>query len=337
MTLLTLDRAVKTYRAKDASGRPAVVRALQEASLSVGHGDTVALVGESGCGKSTTARLVLGLERPDSGTVTLTSARQRDRSGPIVRAVFQNPRSSLNPRRRVSGLIRESIGPRGKGLKRSRIDDLVAATLEQVGLAAEHGDVYPHQLSGGQQQRVAIAAAIIAEPELIVLDEPTSALDVSIAAQVLNLLIDLQERLGCAYLVITHDLSMARLMARRVAVMYLGRIVEQGVTTQVLVAPRHPYTRALIDAEPVRHPRDRRRGEATFDEVPSPLEIPNGCAYHPRCPRNDGEACIASVPLLGSVDATHDVACFHPIDGERLERRRGRSDVVRGPLQPRHQ
>ncbi len=315
MTLLTLDRAVKTYRTRDASGRPALVRALQEASLSVGHADTVALVGESGCGKSTTARLVLGLERPDSGTVTLTSARQRGRSAPIVRAVFQNPRSSLNPRRRISSLIRESIGPRGAGLKRPRIDELIAATLEQVGLAAEHGDVYPHQLSGGQQQRVAIAAAIIAEPELIVLDEPTSALDVSIAAQVLNLLIDLQERLGCAYLVITHNLSMARLMARRVAVMYLGRIVEEGMATQVLVAPRHPYTRALIDAEPVRHPRDRRHGEATFAEVPSPHEVPSGCAYHPRCPRNDSRDCITSVPLLGSVDATHDVACFHPVDG----------------------
>jgi len=315
VTLLTLDRAVKTYRTRNANGRPALVRALQEVSLSIRHGDTVALVGESGCGKSTTARLVLGLERPDAGTVTLTSARRRGRSDPIVRAVFQNPRSSLNPRRRVSGLIRESIGPRGKGLKRSQIDELVAGTLEQVGMAAEHGDVYPHQLSGGQQQRVAIAAAIIAEPELIVLDEPTSALDVSIAAQVLNLLIDLQERLGCAYLVITHDLSMARLMARRVTVMYLGRIVEEGLATQVLVAPRHPYTRALIDAEPVRHPRDRRHGEATFTEVPSPLDIPSGCAYHPRCPRNDGKNCIASVPLLDSVDAAHDVACFHPLNG----------------------
>lgn len=314
MSLIALENAVRVYTKRKHGFQRTEVRAVDGVNLQIARGETVALVGESGCGKSTTARLLLGLEEPDAGRVV------RGKSGDheaIVRAVFQNPRSSLNPRRRIGSLICESLGPKQSHLSRAEIKQLIRDTLEEVGLSAEHAMSFPHALSGGQQQRVAIAAAIIAEPDLIVLDEPASSLDVSVAAQVLNLLMQLQEQRGCAYLFITHDLPMARIIADRIAVMYLGRIVETGRTREVLDRPRHPYTRVLIDSEPAAHPRDRRAKQASeATEVPSPADLPPGCAYHPRCPRNDGERCPVDVPTLDSgTERTGQLAaCFHPLD-----------------------
>jgi oligopeptide/dipeptide ABC transporter ATP-binding protein len=268
----------------------AVVRAVDAISFQIGAGTTLGLVGESGCGKTTTSRLVLGLERPTSGVIRF----QGDEIGRLdgegwrryrrsVQAVFQDPYASLDPRMRIGAIIAEPlvINERaGRGERHRRVREL----LELVALPERSVDLFPHEFSGGQRQRIAIARALALSPKLIVLDEPVSALDVSIRAQILNLLHDLQKRLGVSYLFIAHDLAAVAHMSDTVAVMYLGKIVEWGEATEVALEPKHPYTKALFAAAlPI--DIDRRPPEILLSgEVPSPLDPPSGCRFHPRCP-----------------------------------------------------
>jgi oligopeptide/dipeptide ABC transporter ATP-binding protein len=267
-----------------------LVRAVDSVSFSIDVGATLGVVGESGCGKTTTSKLVLGLERPTSGAIRFggEDVLTLDRAGlgryrRAVQAVFQDPYASLDPRMRVGSIIAEPlvINERLDGAARRR---RVAELLDLVSLPARAADLYPHEFSGGQRQRVAIARALALSPRLVVLDEPVSALDVSIRAQILNLLRDLQERLGVSYLFIAHDLAAVAHMSHVIAVMYLGQIVERGAADAVALEPRHPYTQALFAAAlPIDF--DSPREEVTLaGEVPSPLSPPAGCRFHPRCP-----------------------------------------------------
>ncbi len=286
--LLSIAGLVREYALPRASVFQPIrrLRVLHGIDLELGTGETLGVVGESGCGKSTLARAVLALERPQAGQVVLggqdlfalsPSALRAARRG--VQAVFQDPYGSLDPRHRVGRIVAEPIA----ALERTRAADRrarVAAVLDAVGLPAAAADKYPHEFSGGQRQRVAIARALVTHPALIVADEPVSALDVSVQAQVLNLMMDLQERLGLAYLFISHDLGVVRCIADRIAVMYLGRVVEQGPVQAVFDAPRHPYTVALIEAVP----RQGAPRSAGFNEVAG--QPPgDGCPYAPRCAR----------------------------------------------------
>jgi oligopeptide transport system ATP-binding protein len=264
--------------------------AAEDVSLSIAAGETLALVGESGSGKSTVGKCILRLEEPTAGHVVLedreiTGLPDADlrRLRARMQMVYQDPLDSLNPRHRVGELVAEPLWLHGlttKGEARERVVEL----FEMVGLREDHVDRYAHQLSGGQQQRVGIARALATNPALVVLDEPTSALDVSVEAQILNLLRDLQERLNLAYLFISHDLAVVSLLAARVAVMYLGRIVETGPTRQVLTNGFHPYTRALVAATPVDHPRQIKQRIPLVGEPTSPIDPPQHCRLVPRCP-----------------------------------------------------
>jgi oligopeptide/dipeptide ABC transporter ATP-binding protein len=293
------------------------VRAVDGVSFDVFQGETLALVGESGCGKTTTGRAVLRLVEPDAGEVVfdgqnvLTLAaeplRQLRRKMQIV---FQDPYSSLNPRMTIGAIVRE-------GLIIHRIaegadaDKRVRQLLEEVGLRGDYAGKYPHEFSGGQRQRVGIARALSVEPKFIVCDEPVSALDVSVQAQVLNLLQDLQRDRGLAYLFIAHDLSVVEHIADRVAVMYLGRIVESADADAIYREPRMPYTQALLSAVPVPEPGAKRQRIVLRGDAPSPTRPPSGCVFHPRChdPRRDA-ACEATVPVLEEKAASHFAACI---------------------------
>jgi oligopeptide/dipeptide ABC transporter ATP-binding protein len=267
------------------------LRAVDGVSFSVEAGTTLGLVGESGCGKTTTSRLILGLERPTAGAIRFQGedvlalsgdGRRRYRRG--IQAVFQDPYASLDPRMRVGAIVGEplAINERlGAVERRRRVQEL----LELVGLPERAVDLYPHEFSGGQRQRIAIARALALWPRLVVLDEPVSALDVSIRAQILNLLRDLQKRLGVAYLFIAHDLAAVAHMSHQIAVMYLGRIVEQGEAGAVALEPRHPYTRALFAAALPPDPDTPQEALVVSGEVPSPVRPPSGCRFHPRCPQ----------------------------------------------------
>jgi oligopeptide/dipeptide ABC transporter ATP-binding protein len=278
--LLEVHDLVKRYGA---------VRAVDGVNFSVEAGETLALVGESGCGKSTTGRCLLGLLRPDAGEVFFEGRNRRDwRGGDAtllkrrVQMVFQDPFASLNPRMTVGQMLAEPLWIH-RLCFRPQLAARVAALLELVGLPAEYAGRHPHELSGGQRQRVVIARALALEPRLIVADEPVSALDVSVQAQILNLLLDLQERLGVAYLLIAHNLQIVRRFARRTAVMYLGRIVEYGPTEAIFTQPRHPYTQALLSAVPEADPTRQRRRSLLTGEPPDPRAVPGGCRFHPRC------------------------------------------------------
>jgi len=280
----------------------AVVRAVDSVSFTIGSGTTLGLVGESGCGKTTTSKMVLGLERPTAGVIrfegadvsSLDSAGLR-RYRQSVQAVFQDPYASLDPRMRVGKIIAEPLvinERRGAAERRRRVQEL----LDLVALPERSGVLYPHEFSGGQRQRIAIARALALSPRLIVLDEPVSALDVSIRAQILNLLRDIQKRLGVAYLFIAHDLAAVAHMSHTIAVMYLGKIVEMGDAAAVAMAPQHPYTRALFAAAlPI--DLDRPREITLAGEVPSQMAPPGGCRFHPRCPLAMPR-CATEEPLL---------------------------------------
>jgi peptide/nickel transport system ATP-binding protein len=278
-----------------------MLRAVDAVDLEVRRGETLALVGESGCGKSTVARLIVGLYAPTEGRVEFRGRR--------MQMIFQDPYASLNPRWRVRDIIAEPIrilDPEKKSSVKRRVSEL----LVQVGLSADDGDKYPHEFSGGQRQRISIARALAGEPDLLVCDEPTSALDVSVQAQILNLMTELQRRLGLTYVFISHNLAVVSQVADRVGVMYLGRVVELAAAAELFSRPRHPYTRMLLDAVPDLQMSGKARTPVA-GEVPNPLDPPTGCAFHPRCPHAD-ERCRRERP--SPVDA---VAC-HAVEEGRI-------------------
>ena len=287
------------------------VRAVDGVSLRIDAGRTLALVGESGCGKTTVGKALLRLVEPTAGSVALDGEPITARNVAALRRqaqmVFQDPFSSLNPRMRVADILLEGMDALGVGEARQR-RDAVARLLDQVGLPDDAGGRYPHAFSGGQRQRIAIARALAVSPRLVICDEPTSALDVSVQAQILNLLKDLQADLGLAYLFITHNLGVVEYLAHEVAVMYLGRIVEHGAAAAVLGAPRHPYTQALISAVPRIEPQDGRQVIRLGGDQPSPLNPPPGCHFHPRCP-HAGELCRQRYPDPTDLGGGHWVRC----------------------------
>jgi peptide/nickel transport system ATP-binding protein len=266
------------------------LRAVDQVSLEVQRGETLALVGESGCGKSTVARLIVGLYAPTEGRIEFRGRR--------MQMIFQDPYASLNPRWRVKDIVAEPI-------RALRLEKEIGPLLEQVGLSADDGERYPHEFSGGQRQRISIARALAGEPDLLLCDEPTSALDVSVQAQILNLMSELQRRLGLTYLFISHNLAVVSQMADRVGVMYLGRIVELASAAEIFARPRHPYTRMLLDAVPDLSMSGKPRTPVA-GEVPNPLAPPPGCAFHPRCPHAD-ERCRRERPRALARVACHAV------------------------------
>jgi peptide/nickel transport system ATP-binding protein len=278
-----------------------ILRAVDQVSFALDKGETLALVGESGCGKSTVARLIVGLYRPTEGRVQFRGSR--------LQMIFQDPYASLNPRWRVRDIVAEPLRILKLQARRS-VNDQVATLLAQVGLSADDADKYPHEFSGGQRQRISIARALAGEPELLVCDEPTSALDVSVQAQILNLMRDLQQRLGLTYLFISHNLAVVSEMAERVGVMYLGRLVELAPAMELFRRPRHPYTRMLLDAVPDLAMSGRPRTPVA-GEVPNPLAPPTGCAFHPRCPRADAR-CRKERPAFDGTVACHHAAVSLP-------------------------
>jgi peptide/nickel transport system ATP-binding protein len=300
-----------------------LLHAVDDVTFDIRRGETLGLVGESGCGKSTVARLIVGLYRMSAGTITyagtdigaLAAGRGNRALRRKLQMIFQDPYASLNPRWRVVDIVGEPIRAnrlvRGRVAIRARVDALLA----QVGLAAADGQKYPHQFSGGQRQRISIARALASEPEFLVCDEPTSALDVSVQAQVLNLMRDLQRALGLTYLFISHNLAVVHHVADRVGVMYLGRLVELADKQALFAQPQHPYTRMLLDAIPDLAMSGKPRTPVA-GEVPNPLAPPPGCAFHPRCPYAN-ERCRAEIPVLKAAPTGGVVAC-HAVEERRL-------------------
>jgi oligopeptide/dipeptide ABC transporter ATP-binding protein len=294
------------------------VKAVDGVSFAIEQGKTLSLVGESGAGKTTTAKAVLLQEKPTSGGIffkgknltEFTSSELKTQYRPAVQAVQQNPWSSMNPRMRIRDVIAEPLVVNTKQTKwerRARVDEL----LNQVGLRPDHGEHYPHEFSGGQRQRIAVARALALNPCLVVLDEPVSALDVSIRAQIMNLLKDLQAQYNLSYLVIAHNLATVRYMSHSVAIMYLGQIVEYGEGECLFAQPLHPYTKALISASTLTLPEDRKEGQngqiVLTGEMPSPLNPPSGCRFHTRCPETM-DICSQVAPVLKTI-ATQQVRC----------------------------
>jgi len=292
------------------------LRAVDGVSLDVMAGETLGLVGESGCGKSTLGRLLLRLQEPTSGRVFFEGQEITGLSQAALRPfrrkmqiIFQDPYSSLNPRMTVQSALSEALRVHAMASSKSEEQQQIAALLERVGLRPEHMRRYPHEFSGGQRQRIGIARALAVSPSFIVADEPVSALDVSIQAQIVNLLSDLQQELGLSYLFIAHDLHVVEHVSRRVAVMYLGHIVELATAEQIYARPRHPYTEALLSAAPEPDPSARKRRLLLQGDVPSPLRPPPGCAFHPRCPIAEKGLCDREVPALRVFEPGHEVAC----------------------------
>ena len=293
--------------------KPQTLRAVQSVDFQLYPGKTLAVVGESGCGKSTLARLVTMIEEPTHGTLDIdgnpvkseTWAKLRQ----TVQIVFQDPYGSLNPRQRIGQILMEPLIINRPEMTASDREAKAREMLTLVGLRPEHFDRYPHMFSGGQRQRIAIARGLMLDPKILVLDEPVSALDVSIQSPVLNLLVELQERLNLAYLFISHDLSVVRHIADEVIVMYLGRALERGNKDEIFANPKHPYTKALLSATPVADPTRKPDRIKLKGELPSPLNVPNGCPFAPRCWKVT-DRCRAEVPTFA--DTSHQVACFVP-------------------------
>ena len=317
--LLEVRNLVKHFRVTGGlfGGRSGLIRAVDGVSFELRRGETLGLVGESGCGKTTTGRCILQLERPTSGEV-IFEGRDLTKLGDDelravrrkVQVIFQDPYSSLNPRMTVGQIIAEPLAVHGIVTERKSRAQRVRELLTHVGLLPQHAHRYPHQLSGGQRQRVGIARALAVEPSLIICDEPVSALDVSIQAQIINLLEDLQAQFGLTYLFVAHDLSVVRHISDRVAVMYLGKIVEITDRKSLYDAPLHPYTKALLSAVPIPDPvlEARRERVVLGGEVPSPLNPPPGCVFHPRCPIAI-DRCRREVPELREIRVGHRAAC----------------------------
>jgi peptide/nickel transport system ATP-binding protein len=294
----------KPWLQRTLSGSPRqVLRAVDDVSFAIPKGRTLSLVGESGCGKSTVARLAVGLYAPSGGEIRfegqpLSAARAQPTLRRRMNMIFQDPYASLNPRWRVRDIVAEPIRAFSIIKGKREVEDRVAQLLAQVGLSPRDGERFPHEFSGGQRQRISIARALSSEPDFLVCDEPTSALDVSVQAQILNLMRDLQERLRLTYLFISHNLAVVRQMSDGLGVMYLGRIVEQGPGEEVFATPRHPYTRMLLDAIPDLERAGEGAGRGRMPvagEVPSPINPPPGCPFHPRCPLSNAR-CAAEKP-----------------------------------------
>ncbi len=315
--LLKVESLVKHFPVKSGllSRQVEHVRAVDGVSFHIDAGETLGLVGESGCGKSTTGRCILRLIEPTAGKVWF-DGRDVTEMGPRdlrlarreMQIIFQDPYASLNPRMKVGTIVGEALTIHGLAKDARAFEERVVELLETVGLAADHMHRYPHEFSGGQRQRIGIARALAVSPRLIICDEPVSALDVSVQAQVINLLEDLQEKFNLTYLFVAHDLSVVEHISNRVAVMYLGRVVEVAAARDLYTAPKHPYTEALLSAVPIPDPKAKRTRIVLQGDVPNPIHPPAGCHFHPRCPRAEAR-CRTEAPVLREIAPGHVAAC----------------------------
>jgi dipeptide transport system ATP-binding protein len=319
MSILQADNLKRFYTVKTGLNQKTTVKALNGASFSLEAGKTLAVVGESGCGKSTLARLLTFIEEPTEGNMVVGGQSLADMSDSTIKEmrqqvqmVFQDPYGSLNPRKTVGSILEEPLII-NRQMSASERRKKVAAMLEKVGLRAEHVRRYPHMFSGGQRQRIAIARAMMLEPKIIVADEPVSALDVSIQAQVLNLMMDLQAETGVSYVFISHGLSVVEHIADNVMVMYFGHPVEVAPKAQLFTDPKHPYTQALLSATPFVDPTYRAKQIKISGELPSPLNPPSGCAFHKRCPLATA-SCREQSPELRALKDGRQIACFEAAD-----------------------
>ncbi|MBR1189097.1 dipeptide ABC transporter ATP-binding protein [Bradyrhizobium sp. AUGA SZCCT0240] len=316
--LLKVAKLTKEFPLKGGlfGGHTASVHAVDGVDFHVDRGETLGLVGESGCGKSTTGRCVLRLIEPSSGEIHFDGKDVRSLKADDLRIlrrdiqiIFQDPYASLNPRMNVGAIVGEALIIHQLTKTKQQFEERVVDLLETVGLRADHMGRYPNEFSGGQRQRIGIARALAVEPKLIICDEPVSALDVSIQAQVINLLEDLQEKFGLAYLFIAHDLAVVEHISKRIAVMYLGRIVEMASAHELYASPRHPYTEALLSAVPIPDPKVKRQRVRLSGEVPNPISPPTGCHFHTRCPIAQFPLCKSEAPPLKQSADGHWVAC----------------------------